>query len=630
VGRHRNPDLADGPPEYDPDWQRPQRRRRGRIIAVIAFAGALAVLLALGVTGYFLLGTDASCWGRDKHLGVAVTPEMAPAIDSLATEFEAGEECLEVAVEAKESSDVAYGLTSAGPTTGGSEAQVWIADSSLWATHVQQNAGAEAVEVTGTSLATSPLVLASPDEQEDETSWASLVPDAAPRAEGTVAVHVLEPTLSSSGLSSLALIYRALQSLAEQQAAAAQPGATDEGAAEEGDEDGDATDEDPLETEDAQNSPEFIATLQTLQKHVAASPETAVENLKESAEDGPAFVALSEQAVWRHNEDNPDSAVHVSYPSEGTYSLDYPLLFKDLDGTTQELAEQFRDHVRTDAAQAEIRSYGFRSSEGVADDSLVVEDYGFQQDGPSPLPSPTDESLADLEDAWKQLRLGTRMLTVYDISGSMLAEVPGTGANRMEITLAAAQAGLELFEDDAEIGVWEFATELDGDLGHREVMPVRRLDAEVEGDLHRDLLFAHMAEIQPDPHGDTALYETILAGYREMQENYAPDRSNVLQIFTDGEQDNPDGDLTLDGLLESLEQERDPDRPIPVIIINFGADLDTDPMQQVAEVTGGASYETANPEEIGQIFLEAFTLRLSAAAEATDLDELESEEDEEN
>ena len=116
--------------------------------------------------------------------------------------------------------------------------------------------------------------------------------------------------------------------------------------------------------------------------------------------------------------------------------------------------------------------------------------------------------------------------------------------------------------------------------------------------------------MQPLPEGDTALYETYLAAYQEMSRTYRPDRTNVILMLTDGDDDNPGG-MELDELMSQLESMSSPSRPIPIITIAFGPDVrNLEPLQQIAAATGGAAYMTEDPTEIGDIFLQAFSLRI--------------------
>ena len=63
-------------------------------------------------------------------------------------------------------------------------------------------------------------------------------------------------------------------------------------------------------------------------------------------------------------------------------------------------------------------------------------------------------------------------------------------------------------------------------------------------------------------------------------------------------------------MLSTLAAEQDPSRPVPVISIAFGPDSDVDALGQISKATGGAAYESKDPRQIGEIFLDAVGQRL--------------------
>ncbi|MEY9210694.1 VWA domain-containing protein [Thermobifida halotolerans] len=581
MGRHRGTSADDHVSE--PRRRASRRRRRGTGRALAAFAAALAILVGLGVTGYFVLDGRSGC--EDTPLQVAAAPEIAPVLTHLAADFNSGEHtggrCATVEVRGVDSADVAYSMTGAGPTTGGADSQVWIPDSTLWVKVVQRDADDNAVVSTGTSVARSPLVLVTTAgnaaDAETPLSWDNLVQTEALAGQESLPyqVHVVDPVNSSSGLATLALVSNAIG------------------------------DEEAAQTR-------FIAALQGLQKSVAADEEAALTVLGETAdsEEKAPLLVLSEQAAWRHSTEGSGPGTSVVYPEGGTYTLDYPYVLRTDDPEVQLAAERFRAFLTGQEAQQAIRADGFRSTDDTIDPTVLTEDLGFRSEHPGELPVPSDQATRSLIQAWNQLKLGTRLLTVVDISGSMAEFVPGTGLTRMQVTSAAATQGLTLFPPDAEMGLWEFSVRLDGDLDHRETVPIRPLDTEVDGGTQHEVLTAALTGLQPKPDGDTGLYDTILAAYQEMTETYRADRVNTLLVLTDGNNDDDDS-ISLEDLLVRLEETYLPDRPVSIIAISFGPDVDPEPLERIAEATNGAAYATEDPTEIGEIFLSVFALRIS-------------------
>lgn len=586
MGRHR------GKYEDEEGGGRPRaegrsRRRRRRGGAFAALAAAFAIILAAGLTGTYIFMNQSGCSGQDITLDVAVSPEIAAPVQAVAREFNDANhgvdgQCVRAKVRGVESADVAYGITGGGPTMGDTDSQVWIPDSSLWVSFVQEQSGEGGVTDSGTSVASSPLVLAQPQDAEgdEQPSWSALVPTAAP-SEGSSdsEVRLVDPVRSSSGLATLALISNT------------------------------------IDDADQEGRPQLVAALQSLQKGATPTEEAAFEAFAEqsSGDGADPVLVLSEQAALRYNHDHGDAPAHVSYPKGGSYSLDYPYVTRTDDPLTTRAAEVFRGALTQQAAQDRFLSEGFRTADGKADPEALPEDQGFSTKAPKNLPTPNNDTAQRLTQAWNQFKLGTRLLTIIDVSGSMLEQVPGTGSTRMQVTAAAAKQGLSLFPESTELGTWEFSVGLEGDQDHRERLPIKELSSESEGGAtHEEAIASDLDRIQPVPDGDTGLYDTYLAAYREMAASYKSDRVNAILMLTDGNDDDPDG-ISLKQLLSTIEEESNPNHPIPVFTIAFGPGIDLEPMQKVAKLTGGEAYQTENPAEIGDIFLQAFSQRLEGA-----------------
>ncbi|GAA4891793.1 substrate-binding and VWA domain-containing protein [Streptomonospora salina] len=585
MGRHSgNTDDGRDRREHHPAPGRSRRRRRrGR--AFILFAAAFAIIIGLGVTGWYVLDTSAGCGGQDVRLDVAASPEIAPALQEVAAEFSDANEgvdgrCVTAEVSEAESASVTYGITGAGPASGDADSDVWIPDSSMWANLVKNDSEDVAFSDTGTSVASSPLVLARPSEAEmpdERPSWDALVPTSASdlEAEGDE-VHLVDPVRSSSGMATLSLVADAI-----------------------GDEEDDGR-------------PQLVAALQTLQASSSPDQAAAFENLSEDPE-ASRLLVLSEQATWRYNREHSDAPAQISYPEGGTYTLDYPYIDRSSDPTVSQAAELFREKLTRSAAQKIMRRNGFRTADGEADSQVLAEDAGFQAALPEQLPTPSAGDIQRITQAWNRLKLDSRLLTIVDVSGSMLQTVPGTEMNRMQLTAQASIQGLDLFPEGSELGMWRFSTTINDDLDYEELLPIRELTAEVDGGAtQREALRQQWNSVEPVSDGDTGLYDTYLAAYREMSRTYKADRVNAILMLTDGNNDDENG-ISLDELATKLEEESSPVKPIPIFTIAFGPDIDPEPLNRIAELSGGASYTTENPAEIGDIFLKAFSNRLQPA-----------------
>src|SRR5690606_5384937 len=103
-----------------------------------------------------------------------------------------------------------------------------------------------------------------------------------------------------------------------------------------------------------------------------------------------------------------------------------------------------------------LRAQGFRAPDGTAGEALS-EAKGFSRQAPKALPEPDVKTVAAVAQTWSRLNLGTRLLTLLDVSGTMALPVPGTNMTRMQAISKIATEGLTLFPPDSELGVWKFS-----------------------------------------------------------------------------------------------------------------------------------------------------------------------------
>ncbi len=117
-----------------------------------------------------------------------------------------------------------------------------------------------------------------------------------------------------------------------------------------------------------------------------------------------------------------------------------------------------------------------------------------------------------------------------------------------------------------------------------------------------------LAGIQPKKNGNTGLYETVLAAYKDVQQGWDPGKINSVLLMTDGQQDNPGG-MTLDQLVAELQKVVNPRQPVEVIAIGIGTDVSKPELTKITQTTGGGVFIATDPAQIGSIFLQAIALR---------------------
>jgi secreted protein with Ig-like and vWFA domain len=82
--------------------------------------------------------------------------------------------------------------------------------------------------------------------------------------------------------------------------------------------------------------------------------------------------------------------------------------------------------------------------------------------------------------------------------------------------------------------------------------------------------------------------------------------------MTDGQNDDPAG-ISLDDLIARLHTIADPAKPVEVIAIGIGTDVNQAELTRIAQATGGGAFVTSDPSKVGDIFQQAIALRPGAA-----------------
>ena len=318
------------------------------------------------------------------------------------------------------------------------------------------------------------------------------------------------------------------------------------------------------------------------------------------------MIPVSEQEVFRINQDTDASALVAVYPSEGSPYLDYPVLrVGERSGDARAASDAVVKALTSDRAHTRMQEVGFRSTEGQAPPG-AGEETGIQEDAPAPL-SLDPAEVQGLFARLSSLAKPSRLLAVVDVSTSMRAPV-GDGT-RATLARDAAKSALALFPDNAAIGLWSFARQLDGDTDWVELVPTRTLAADAGGRPQRDVLSEQLDSI-PDrlAPGGTGLYDTTLAAVRAARANYDPLAVTSVVIITDGKDEDADT-IGLDALVQTLDAEVDPSRPVKVIGIALGPDADRGALEQIASTTGGAAYSAVDENDLQTVLFDALRQR---------------------
>ncbi|QLQ37500.1 substrate-binding domain-containing protein [Micromonospora robiginosa] len=568
-----------------------------------AAATALVAVVAGSWFGYQQLA-GPNCSGRIE-LSVSAAPEIAPAVRGAADDWVAngaavGGTCIAVNVVSAESVDVAaavaskHGATLAGVGQASGTAvtpDVWVPDSSTWLVRLKAGGASAFAPANGASIARSPVVVALPEPvatrigwPDKELRWSDMLQQVT--ASKPLRAGIVEPTQDAAGLSGLLSLTAAASSTGEAGSPKAQEAMVGALRA--------------LATNRSSLRQDLLA------RFPRSTDPTAIAN-------GLGAAALSEEDVIAYNNTKPPIKLAALYLDPAPIPLDFPFaVLPGIEPSKASAARVLFEALRSDDFKDRLAAQSLRAPDG---------NWGRGFQAPTGAPSPANGGekqvppsgqggAADLDPVaistatttWSVATQSGRMLCVIDVSGSMKKPVAtANGANREQVTVAAASQGLGLFDDSWSIGLWTFSTNLQGSQDWKELVGIRPLSGN-RGELQRGL-----ASIRPSS-GDTGLYDTVLAAYKKVQQDWEPGKVNSIVLFTDGKNEDDNG-ISQKELLAQIKKLRDDEQPVQVIIIGIGTEVNRAELKSITDAAGGGAFVTTDPSKIGEIFLQAIALR---------------------
>ncbi|WP_285573913.1 substrate-binding domain-containing protein [Actinoallomurus iriomotensis] len=570
-------------------------RRRSLSTLIGPLAGAIGLAILLGAGAYALAG-PRGCGSHAIKLNVAAAPEIAPAISQVTKSFDDARhsvngKCVQATVKASDPAGMSTVLSGGGSVPGEADPDVWIPDSSLWVTLVRSTAkGASSVHLTPTSLAKTPIVVATSrtfankiHSEGIRPTWDMLLKATDALSAGAVSkndmlpadsVHlqILDPNRNAGGIGAVVMTRELLQG-------------------------------------DPNADPIFTQIVRNVQNSLSPTPQALFASFHRDLHGRAPVVIVPEQAVWKFNRGNPSAPATALYPSEGLLSMDYPFTLATDDEDKVSAAGLLEQALGGTEAKNAVRSLGFRTPDGHPGDGFTTQN-GLSPRVPRALPTPAAGDVTDVMQAWTKLSLRTRMLTLLDVSGSM-AQPVGNGLTRMQATAQIAQNGLAMLPDDTDLGLWTFSTNLNGALDYRTEVPIGPLSTRLGSGTRRQAILSALGRVRPKPTGNTGLYDSVLASVRSLQKTYKPGYYHSVLVLTDGKNDDVHG-ISFSGLLSTLKKEADPDRPVEVVFIGFGPDVDMSAMQKVAAETNGEAFHALKPQDVQRFLLETIARRICA------------------
>ncbi|MET8143597.1 substrate-binding domain-containing protein [Sphaerisporangium sp. NPDC005288] len=577
VGRHRADPIAEPAP----------RRGRRRVLPVVL--AAVLALAAVAVTVKVVRGAGG-CSGRDPVLvGVDAAVDISPVAMAAAERFNARRaavdgRCVLVQVTEQPPAPVMRTLTGdrAGVLAGRPDA--WIPDSSAWV-RLARKQGAPDVAPTETVVATSPLVFATRRslarrfaEGGTEMSWEMIFPATArgrlqPTSREPDVVRIPDPSVSGAGIATVAA----------------------------------ATD---IAGTGGKGARELTAFVRMAQAGSAPDYRSMLAAVDDRSFWQRPVVVVPEQSVWLHDQAPAGDPLVALHPKEGTIMLDYPYVVTAADTADAAGARLFGEWLRSPEVGDAVRRGGFRLPDGAR--PPIGAGPGIAVDHPRPRPSITPTVIDQALDAWSRLAPPSDILVLADAGRHMAEPIAGKkGATRHSVALEAARLGLQLFPASTSMGLWEFADGLGGGKGYRRLVglgPIVRPDRDDDRLTRRSRLETLTRTLRAFPARDSSLYDAVLAGFREVTASYDPAMNNSLLVITAGEDDG--AGISRQELVRGLREAWDPDRPVQIIVIAFGRDVDRAALGEITSITNGSLHVASRPGEIIDVFLGALARRL--------------------
>ncbi|WP_083983925.1 substrate-binding domain-containing protein [Actinomadura hibisca] len=336
-------------PPPRPWWRRPVAWGAAATLTVTAAGGAV------WASGVF----EGAC-GSELDITVAAQPEATQALREIADRFSvenhrvAGR-CVRVQVMPTEP---AYYLRD---ETVRQVSDAWVPESSLWF-KVAGDAGLKGVPKGGPSIATSPVVLATPRavgeefaDAEIKPSWKLLLDDEA--EDLPLERRAADPAASMSGAVTMLAISQVTK------------------------------EDDPPS-----------GLVKDLRK---ATPKAGPLDALTSAErfDRP-LAATTEQAVAAYNKTHRPNPLAVLTPREGTLLLDHPYAVTTTNADRRAAAEAFQDALGARSSRDILQRFGFRTPEGeMAPDQAERLDVGEKP--PEALRLPSQKEIDRAVKSWR-------------------------------------------------------------------------------------------------------------------------------------------------------------------------------------------------------------------------------------
>jgi Ca-activated chloride channel family protein len=351
---------------------------------------------------------------------------------------------------------------------------------------------------------------------------------------------------------------------------------------------------DNLTADDVKNAGQFLEDIEKAVVHYGESTGFFANRMFTNDMGYLSAAVMYENLVIesydRNRYRNLPAEVVAVYPKEGTFWSDHPVCVVQRPWVTdahRKAAGLYTTFLLEEAQQKKALKYGFRP--GVEKVELAAPlDMGHGIDPGQPrliLEVPSYDILEATIALWKEHKKPAQITLVIDVSGSMNEEQKllnaKKGAKEMVAMLGPRDTlSLMVFSDKF---AWVKQDVKMDDKGRKEM-----------GDEISTLI----------AQGETALYDSVLAAYQQLQKAHKTDRISAVIVLTDGE-DNKSKLKTVEDLLKEIKF--DPEKsPTRVYTIAYGRDANRTVLKKIAEATKAKAYD-GDPKNVLKIFQDVAT-----------------------
>lgn len=266
----------------------------------------------------------------------------------------------------------------------------------------------------------------------------------------------------------------------------------------------------------------------------------------------------------------PSELLMALYPKEGTFWHEHPFAIPNADWVTpeqREAAKVFTDYVRSEAVQKLLMEAGFRPANiNVRIGYPFVPELGVDPLEPSTiLELPSPEVLAAIQNSWMYVKKQADVFLLADTTGSMSGDKLNKAKEAMKAFVSSQEnenrVGLIRFSTD-----WQILVEIDSLEVNKEPLAIA-IDGLRAG-------------------GNTAMYKALLVTMDQLRAS-SPERIKAVVLLSDG-LDNQSWELfkvSLNDVVQAINQSREREAPILVFPIAYGNDADWSKLGAIAQAS---------------------------------------------